>query len=64
MDFGNLATIWALRATVKLAWGIARTARALGGLGERLEAAVDAQAYRSGVDIADVLEPLIAAARG
>lgn len=50
MDFGNLATIWALRAAFKLAWGIARIVRALGAAGERLEAVVDA--------------PLIAAARG
>src|ERR1700760_1416131 len=46
MEFGNPATVLALRATVKLAWGIARAARVLGALGERLEQAVDAQAQR------------------
>lgn len=60
MDFGNWATIVALRTTVKLAWAIARAAQTLGALGERLESAVERQAHGSQVDIADVLEPLIA----
>jgi RES domain-containing protein len=57
MELWNSATIVALRTTVKLAWAIARAAQALG---ERLESAVERQAHRREVDIADVLEPLIA----
>lgn len=63
MEIGNSATIVALQAAVKLAWFMARAAGALGALGERLESAVERQAYRRQVDIADVLEPLIARAK-
>lgn len=63
MEIGNSVTIVALRATVRLAWGLARAAQALGGLGERLEGAVERQAHRRQVDIAEVLEPLITNAR-
>lgn len=60
MDFGNSATIMALRTMVRLAWSMARAARTLGALGERLESAVERLAHRRQVDIADVLKPLIA----
>lgn len=60
MELRNLAAIVALRTTVKLAWTIARAAQALGALGERLESVVERQAHGRGIDIADVLEPLIA----
>lgn len=60
MELRNYVTLAALRSTVRLAWTIAPAARALGALGERLEQALDAQAHRSGVDMTDVPEPLIA----
>jgi hypothetical protein len=60
MELGNSATIKALRITVKLAWAIARASQALEALGERLENTVAREAHRRQVDIADVLEPLIA----
>lgn len=60
MGIGNSATLVALRTTVKIAWALARAARALGALGERLESAVERHAHRRQVDIADVFEPLIA----
>jgi hypothetical protein len=63
MELGNGITIIALRTTVRLAWGIARAARALGDLGERLERAAERQASRRQVDITEVLKPLIDAAR-
>lgn len=60
MELGHKTTVVALRAAVRLAWGIARTARTLGDLRERLEAAVEYQALRRQVDFAEVLEPLTA----
>jgi hypothetical protein len=60
MELRNSITRIALRSTVRLAWGIARAARFLGDLGERIEYAVVRQAHRRQVDITDVLEPLIA----
>ncbi len=54
-------TVLALRTTVRLAWGMARAAKALGDAGEALENAVDRQARKHRVDIMDVLEPLVAA---
>lgn len=60
MEIGNSATIVALRTTVRLAWVMARAARAFEALGERLESVVARQARLRRVDIADVLEPLIA----
>ena len=59
MELRNLATLIALRTTVRIAWAIARAARALGDLGEALERIVDDQARRRQVDITDVLEPLL-----
>lgn len=59
MELRNLATLIALRSTVRLAWAIARAARVLGDLGEALERVVDDQARRRQVDITDVLEPLL-----
>ncbi|MGY2984457.1 hypothetical protein BSN85_34255 [Bradyrhizobium brasilense] len=63
MELGNTITSIGLRSTVRLAWGIARAARAMGALGERVELAADRQAHRSRVDMAKVLEPLISDAR-
>lgn len=60
MELRNLATLITLRTTLRLAWAIARAARALRDLGEALEGVVDDQARRRRVDITDVLEPLIA----
>lgn len=60
MELRNYAI--ALRSTLRLAWAMARVARALGDLGEAIERVVDNQARRRRVDIADVLEPLIAEA--
>lgn len=60
MDLWNTVTVVVLRSTVRLAWAIARGAQALGTLGERLERAVEHQARLRQVDIAEVLEPLIA----
>lgn len=59
MELGNSITIIALRATIRLAWGIARAARTLGDLGVAMEGAVERQAHRRQVDIDAVLEPLI-----
>ncbi|GAB9117020.1 hypothetical protein BDS110ZK4_37470 [Bradyrhizobium diazoefficiens] len=59
MELRNYAILIALRSTVRLAWAIARAARTLGDLGETLERAVEGQALRRRVDIADVLQPLI-----
>ena len=47
MELGNSITIIALRAAVRLAWGIARAARALGDLGVAMEGAVERQAHRT-----------------
>jgi hypothetical protein len=44
MKLRNSATLFALRSTARLAWGLARFSRSLGALGERLEGAVDKQA--------------------
>ena len=63
MELRNCTTLIVLRGAVRLAWGIARAARALGALGERIERAVDQQAHRRRVDLAEVIEPLIADAR-
>lgn len=63
MELGNTVTIVVLRSAVRLAWTIARAARSLGDLGERLERAVDRQARLRQVDLAEVLEPLIARTR-
>jgi hypothetical protein len=60
MEVQNYITLTALRTIVRLAWGIGRAARALEGLGERLEYAVECQARKRQVSITDVLEPLIA----
>jgi len=62
MELGNTVTIVALRSTIRLAWAIARAARALGALGEHLAGAVERQAHRRQVDIDEVLEPLVASA--
>ncbi|MFK4503542.1 hypothetical protein ABIF86_007833 [Bradyrhizobium japonicum] len=62
MELRNYTTLIALRSTLRLAWAMARAARALGDLGEALERVVDNQARRRRVDIDDVLEPLIAEA--
>ena len=59
MESGNSITIIALRAAVRLAWGIARAARALGDLGVAMEGAVERQAHRRRADMDAVLEPLI-----
>ena len=60
MELRNYATLITLRTTVRIAWAMARAARALGDLGEALERVVDDQARRRQVDITDVLEPLTA----
>jgi hypothetical protein len=58
MELRKYTTLVALRSTIRLAWSIARAARALGDLGEALERAVDRQARRRQLDILDVLGPL------
>jgi hypothetical protein len=63
VELGNTVTVVILRSTLRLAWTIERAAQALGALEELLEHAVDRQAQRRRVDIADVLEPLISDAR-
>lgn len=64
MELRKTATIIALRTIMRLAWGMERAARALGGIGAALEGAVERQANRRQVDIDTVIEPLTAAARG
>jgi hypothetical protein len=59
MELRTSTAIVALRVAVRLAWGIARAARALEAFGGRIEKAVDRQAEGWQVDTADVLEPLI-----
>ena len=59
MELRSIATLYALRSTTRLAWGIARLSRSLGALGERIEHAVDQQALRCRLDIAEALEPLV-----
>ena len=60
MELGNTVIIVTLRSALRFAWAIARAARALGALGERLEGAVERHAQRRQVDIDEVLAPLIA----
>jgi hypothetical protein len=59
MELRTSTAIVALRTAVRLAWGIARAARALEAFGQRIENAVDRKAVGWQVDTADVLEPLI-----
>jgi hypothetical protein len=61
MELRNDITVLALRTTVRLAWAMHAFARALDDAGERLEAAIDRQAQKRGVDITDALEPLVGA---
>ncbi|GLR93192.1 hypothetical protein ACVIU7_007012 [Bradyrhizobium liaoningense] len=55
MELGNAVTVVALRSAIRLAWTVERAARALGAIGERLESAVEREAQRRQVDLADVL---------
>jgi hypothetical protein len=59
MKLRNSATLFALRSTTRLAWGLAGLSRGLGALGERIEGAVDRTALRCRLDAAEVLEPLV-----
>jgi hypothetical protein len=60
MELRKTATIIALRSVIRLAWGMERAARALGGIGLWLEGAVEQQARQRQVDIDEVLGPLVA----
>ena len=59
MELRNSATLFALRSTTRLAWGIAHLSRSLGTLGERIENGVNRTALRCRLDVAEVLEPLV-----
>lgn len=63
MELRKTATIIALRTAMRLAWGMERTARVIGGIGTALEGTVEQQAHQWQVDIDEVVEPLTAAAR-
>jgi hypothetical protein len=58
------ATRWALTTGARLAWATARVATRLGDTGERLSNRMDATVNRvaeaQGIDMMDVLAPLIA----
>lgn len=50
---------WALTTSVQLAWAIARVAERIGDAGVRLECRLEAVAMARGIDMGDVLAPLV-----
>lgn len=49
---------WALRTSVRLAWGMAGVAERLADAGVRLEDRLEAVAMARGIDMMDVIRPL------
>jgi hypothetical protein len=58
MELRKSITIIALRTTFRITDRIERAARALGGLGQRIESAAERHADRRQVDIVEVMETL------
>lgn len=59
MAFNDTTTVWLIRQGVRLAWSLARVSERLGSAGERLEARLERSAADRGVDMRDVLQPLV-----
>ena len=59
MTVRNSLTARLLKRGVGVAWRMAREARRLGDAGERLETRLEALAAAQGIDMQDVLEPLL-----
>jgi hypothetical protein len=53
------AMIWAIRQGVRLTWAMATAAEWLGSAGERLDRRLEATADKRGIEMRDVLEPLL-----
>lgn len=58
MELGNRITATGIRAIIRLAWGMHRTAGVMAAFGERLEGVAEKQAARWQVDIDAALMPL------
>jgi hypothetical protein len=59
MTVRHIATVWTLTQITRLAWATVRAAPQLGDAVERLELRLEAWAMVRGVDVRDVLAPLI-----
>lgn len=59
MALPNSTTVWLIRQGVRFAWAMARASERLGSAEVRLETWLEAVAEARGVDMRDVLEPLI-----
>jgi hypothetical protein len=59
MSFKYTTTVWTIRQGVRCAWAMARAAQQLGEAGERLEVWLDTMGTTRGVNMLDVLEPLL-----